>query len=106
MNNLWITFKKLLIFLKLTNRLSTGWLKYFKKSEVPSFVHSEPLSTPTPPEEVTEVIESRFVEEFLEFQETNSIEPPVKKTKTKSESNTKISKKPASKKKSNAKKNS
>ena len=77
--------------------------KYFKKSDVPI---SSPNETTLPPitEELNEVVESRFVEEFLEFQEANSIETPMKKNKTKSETNSKISKKTTSKKKSNAKK--
>jgi predicted RND superfamily exporter protein len=84
--------------------------KYFKKpiaAPIPDIeILPEPVSQNLP--QPQETIESRFVEEFLEFQEANSLDPPIiekpKVTKKKSQAST--SKKTIAKKKKNVKKNS
>jgi len=74
--------------------------KYFKKPDDLEPSITEYSETPIT-ESRMEALESRFVEEYLEFQETNSLEPPPKKSRDKK---TTTSKKSTTKKKGNAKK--
>ena len=84
--------------------------KYFKKpiaAPIPDIeILPEPVSQNLP--QPQETIESRFVEEFLEFQEANSLDPPVieKPKVTKKKFQAPTSKKTIAKKKKNVKKNS
>jgi predicted RND superfamily exporter protein len=95
--------------------------KYLKKTTlIPSTLNGIPEEPSVSISEPNEIQESRFVEEFLEFQEANSLESPEKKpkasrvTRTPKEPKVKdikekkevIAKKTISKKKKSAKKNS